>query len=107
MQLRTASVAEQDIVGASLWLDQQQLGSGDEFQVAMIETAASIACAPLACPTFVAERTPFKSTLRWRAVGRFPYLAIFTVENDEVLIVAVLHNRRDLEAILRQRVGIA
>jgi hypothetical protein len=106
MLLRTASIAEQDIVEAALWLDQQPWGSGADFLVAVRETASAIAQAPLACPTLVLSETPFKSTLRWRSIGRFPYLAIFTFEKHEILIVGVLHNRRDLETILRARVGI-
>jgi plasmid stabilization system protein ParE len=106
MLLRTASIAERDIIDASLWLDQQQFGSGADFQAAMHETAASITQAPLACPTLIFAGTHFRKTLRWRFVGRFPYLAVFSVNGDEILIVAVLHKQRDVESILRARVGI-
>lgn len=105
MSLRTASIAEQDIVAAAMWLDQQRRGHGAAFLDKVSETAASIAQAPLTCPTLVFENTVFKSPLRWRSVGHFPYLAIFTCEHSEILIVGVLHNRRDLETILRARVG--
>jgi plasmid stabilization system protein ParE len=105
MSLRTASIAEQDIVDAATWVDQQQRGKGSTFLNEVRETAAAIVQAPLACPTLLFGQTVFKSPLRWRSVGHFPYVAIFTYEQGEVLIVGVLHNRRDLETILRARVG--
>jgi hypothetical protein len=105
MLLNTASAAEQDIISAALWLDQQQCGTGADFLAAIDETTKAITLAPLACPTLVFENTSFKKTIRWRSIGRFPYLALFTAE-ETILIVGVLHNRRDLESILRARVGI-
>jgi hypothetical protein len=86
MKLRTASIAERDIVDASLWLDQQQFGSGADFQLAVRETAAAIAQAPLACPTLVVGDVRFRSTLRWRSVGRFPYVAILRPSYAHVLV---------------------
>lgn len=106
MMLRTASIAEQDIVQAALWLDEQQWGTGAEFLATIRDLSASISASPFSCPTLDLSGVQFKLKLRWRQVGRFPYLAVFTVENNEVVIVVVAHNRRDLETILRERVGV-
>jgi hypothetical protein len=105
MALRTASVAERDIVESALWLDQQQAGLGSDLLTAVEETLAEIERRPLACPTLSLSGATFKSQLRWLTVGRFPYLAIFTVSGDDILVVAILHAHRDLESILRARIG--
>ena len=106
MLLRTASIADRDIVESALWLDRQQPGLGDDFLASVNATFAEIGRQPLACPTLNLPDVNFKSVLRWHSIGRFPHLAIFTVQADEILVVAVAHGHRDLETILRLRVGI-
>lgn len=49
----------------------------------------------------------FKLELRWAHVGRFGYLAIFHVTADEIVVIAVVNAHRDLESILRGRVGVS
>jgi plasmid stabilization system protein ParE len=106
MLLRTASIADTDVTESALWLERQQAGLGADFLAALRETFAEIRQSPLACPTLDLPGVTFKSSLRWRSVGKFPYLAIFTIQGDEILIIAVLHAHRDLEAMLRSRVGV-
>ncbi len=106
MMVRTAGIAEREIVQAAMSLDQQQWGTGAEFLAAVDDLATSIDAAPLSCPTVDLTGPPLRSVVRWRHVGRFPYLALFTVENEGVVVVAVVHNRRDVETILRQRIGL-
>jgi plasmid stabilization system protein ParE len=105
MSFRTASIAERDIVESALWLDQQRLGAGREFISEFRQTCATIRQAPLICPIVDVGEVPYKCVLRWKPVGRFPYLAIFSFENHQILIVAVLHQNRDIAEILRTRVG--
>jgi hypothetical protein len=107
MDLRTSSIADRDTIEAALWLDQQKLGLGDDFVTAVRETFEQIKQMPLACPTLNFATTNFKYPLRWRVVGRFPHLAIFTVQANEILVVGILHPSRDLEAVLRSRVGVS
>jgi len=105
MSFRTASIAERDIFESALWLDHQRCGAGREFTSELRKTYATIRQAPLICPTVDVGEVPFKCVLRWNSVGRFPYLTVFSFENDEILIVAVLHQNRDIAEILRTRVG--
>jgi toxin ParE1/3/4 len=105
MVLRLASVAERDMVESALWLDEQQVGLGSEFLSAVQDTIAEIVERPLACPVFDTPNVVFKLPLRWMATGRFPYLVIFTVQADEIAVVAILHAHRDLETVLASRVG--
>jgi toxin ParE1/3/4 len=107
VRLRTTSIADADVVDSALWLDREQAGLGSVFVDAVEAVFQSIVTAPLACPTFNLPSVQFKSSLRSKLVGRFPYLVIFTLQGNEVVIVGVLHMHRDLESILRSRVGTA
>jgi plasmid stabilization system protein ParE len=91
---------------SALWLDAQQPGLGDDFLAAVQAAFADISRSPTGCPTLDLPGIPLKSALRWHSIGRFPHLAIFTVQGNDILVVAVLHGHRDLESILRSRVGI-
>lgn len=105
MNLRTASAADQD-VDTAVWFERQQFGMGDDFLTDVEEAFAQVRQAPLACPTLQFEGVVFKVDLRWTHVGRFEYLVIFQVAVDEIVILAVVNAHRDLERILRARVGI-
>lgn len=102
---RTASIAERDMVEAALWLNQQKLGAAADFMAAVRREIDTIIAAPFSCTTLLFEGVAFSSQLRWRAVSKFPYVIVFSVENGEILILGVLHNRRDIETILKSRVG--
>jgi hypothetical protein len=105
VRFRTTSIADSDVAEAALWLEGQQLGLGTTFVDAIDSTFRQIRSAPLACPTFVLANVNFKAALRSRYIEGFSHQAIFTVQSDEVVVVAVLHPHRDVESILRSRVG--
>ena len=105
MMLRVVSVAEKEVAESALWLEQQQVGLGDDFLLAVERAFAEIKQAPLACPSFLVPDFQFKLPLRWRKLGRFPYVAIFNFQDQVITVVGVLHVHRNLEAILRSRVG--
>ena len=106
MNLHTASPADNDVVEAAVWFERQQSGLGDDFLNDVEAAFEQMQQAPLVCPTLQLEGVAFKLELRWTHVGRFGYLAIFHVVGDEIVIVAVVSAHRDLESILRARVGI-
>jgi plasmid stabilization system protein ParE len=105
MTLRTTSLAEADVVDAAVWFERQRLGLGDDFLTDMDAAFAAIQQAPLACPTLHLEGVTFRLDLRWTRAGRFSFLVVFHIAGDEIVIDAVVHGHRDLEAILRTRVG--
>jgi len=72
MDLRTASVADRDIVDCALWLDRQQVGMGDDFVKAVQDSFAEIRRMPLACPTLNLPGLKLRSELRWLSVGNSP-----------------------------------
>jgi hypothetical protein len=105
VKLRTTSIADVDVAEAGLWMDQQQTGLGATFLEAVERTFAQIVGRPLAFPTFVSSKFVFKSPLRSATVDSSAYRVIFSVQADEVVVVAVLHAHRDLDTILSTRVG--
>jgi len=107
VRIRTTSIADADVAQSAIFLEQTQSGLGSTFIDAVDATFANILDAPLACPTLVLPAIEFKFPLRFKQIGRFPYRVIFTVVKDEVVVVSVLHSNRDLESILRARVGIS
>jgi hypothetical protein len=106
MQLRTASIADKDVVDCALWLDRQQIGLGNDFIKAVDKAFNEIRQMPLACPTLGFSGLQLRSELRWLAVERFGHLVVFSVKHEEIVVVAVAHPRQDLETILRVRVGV-
>jgi len=107
MRLWTSSRADSDIVQCATWLEKQQAGLGSEFLSAVDEVLLDITMRPLSCPTLVLENVQFKLPLRWRSIGRFAHIVIFHVGGDEIEVCAVVHPHRDLEALLRERVGVS
>jgi toxin ParE1/3/4 len=72
---------------AIAWYNQQRPGLGDEFADEVDKTIARI----LNDPTSWARIS--RNARRCRT-NRFPYGIIYTVEEDEVLIIAVMHLSR-------------
>ena len=80
-----------ELLEARAWYDEQQPGLGDQFAAAVERTIDGRAETPLAFPQVAGKR-------RRALVRRFPYAVYFRVTDDEIVIVAVLHTRRDSSA---------
>jgi hypothetical protein len=105
MSVRTASIAERDIVQAALWLEQKEIGLGARFLASVDETFNVIEQMPLACPTLTMEGVALKSVARWISLRGFPHLVFFIVDGSDILVIGVLHPHQDLETILSDRLG--
>jgi plasmid stabilization system protein ParE len=80
--------ADDDLVHAKQWYDDQGCGLGDEF-VSRVEEAFE-----------VIRRTPTLygkvfQDLRLALTRRFPYAIVYRIDDDQITIVAVYHTRRD------------
>ncbi|HUQ70794.1 MAG TPA: type II toxin-antitoxin system RelE/ParE family toxin [Planctomycetaceae bacterium] len=87
--------AEQDLNEAADWYNDQQDGLAERF----LEAAR-------AAFTWVCD-APSRSAMLYRGARRlpirgFPYAALYVLENEMVVIVAVLHNRRDPSVWMRR-----
>jgi plasmid stabilization system protein ParE len=80
--------AETELAEAAEWYEARAAGLGTEFLRALDAAIASI------------ERQPkgyaivFKNVRR-ALLRRFPYNVIYSASDDEILIVACIHGRRD------------
>lgn len=80
--------AREEIEQAAAWYDERGSGLSAEFLRALDATVGSIVRNPRQFPT--AHREMRRALLR-----RFPYSLIFTVSDEEVLILSCTHWRQD------------
>lgn len=80
--------AESDIDDATRWYDSRQAGLGMRFLDAVDHVLARIRAAPMQFPSV-------SSDLRRALLHTFPYAVYFRVTDEAVVILAVLHLRRD------------
>lgn len=83
--------AERDLDAAYTWYDQQRFGLGEEFLLAVDAAMARISRWPETPPVVHGE-------IRRALLRRFPYGVFYTVEEQRIVILAILHAARDPEA---------
>lgn len=79
--------AIQDIKEAYDWYQSQQAGLGDEWIEQLEMSFLRIANQPL-------SYTQVNDQLRRMRTSRFPYLIIYEIRHQEILILAVMHTSR-------------
>lgn len=87
MQIRFADIANDELVDACDWYEQQQTGLGLRFKDAVRDAAQRIARTPLLFPVDLED-------VRRYVMNRFPYTLRYVLRGDEVWIVAVSHHHR-------------
>lgn len=80
--------ASRDVEGAFRWYERQRKGRGYDFLLAFEATVESLRRLPEG-HELLASRTR-KALLR-----RFPYLVLYALEEDRIVVTAVFHARRD------------
>lgn len=86
LRLRPEAIEEWE--ASILWYNQRRKGLGEVFTDAIEESINLIQADP--------ESYPFLDhDLRAFRVKRFPFSILFTVDNDEILVVSIFHERRD------------
>lgn len=88
MQLILRPEAEGDINNARKWYESQREGLGDEFLLAVEAQLAAIQRYPMAYRTIFQE-------VRHVLTKRFPYGIFFQVIDDAVIVIAVMHSKRN------------
>ena len=86
--------AKQDIKAARAWYDAQRPGLGTEFLDAVAHAVGRMAAGPLRYP--IVEANAHRLIM-----PRFPYSIYFRLRDDEVRIIAVLHQHRDPDDLRR------
>lgn len=88
MKIRFLSAARLELEAALVYLNEQSEGLGYEFAVEVKRTLERIVRYPDAWPR-LSERT------RRSRTRRFPYGVIYQQRADEILVIAIMHLRRD------------
>lgn len=89
---------ECDIREAALWYDSRSLGLGDAFvEAARISTENAI--------NFPERFATSSSGCRYVRLERFPYVVLFDLIGEEILMLGVLHTARSREKWKQRRNG--
>ena len=94
-RIRLTSAAQADYLQAISWYEAQQTGLGREFEVEL-EALFKRSCQS---PEIFRKETPM---VRKARMPRFKFRIYFTVEGDEIGVLAIYHPSRNPDA-LRQR----
>jgi len=87
-EIRLREEAELDLSEAAIWYQQQQRGLGHEFLDEVFELSQSIKDHPFAYPVVHRE-------VRRALTHRFPFGIFFRVEEEIIVIFAIMHASRD------------
>jgi plasmid stabilization system protein ParE len=87
--------AERELLDAERWYEDRRPGLGNLFRDALDQTLARVSALPLSFPTADADK-------RRALVPRFPYGLYFSLVDDQVVVVGVVHAHRD-PAVWRAR----
>lgn len=88
MEIRFTNVAESELSEAVAHYNNQEDGLGQQFVAEVKDATARILSFPEAWPRLSART-------RRCVIKRFPYSLIYQLREDHVLIVAVMHMRRE------------
>jgi len=80
--------AARDITVARAWLENSSCGSGDRFVTEVQDAIRAILANPRAFPEVEPD-------IRRVLCRRFEYKVFYTIEPDQIVILAVYHARRD------------
>ncbi len=87
--------AEADLKRSQEWYNERRDGLGEEFVFAFDATANAIVRNPLLFRVI-------KKNIRRALTKRFPYAVFFIVESDTIIVLAVLHCRRNPKLFLKR-----
>jgi plasmid stabilization system protein ParE len=80
-------LARRELEEAALWYEEQLPGLGDAFVGELEQVFEQLSELPLSGP-------PFRGRLRHRPLFTFPYRVVYAVRGDDVLVLAIMHQRR-------------
>lgn len=87
-RLKFSDRAVREVGEAYDWYEAQSQGLGSEYEAALELQLRRLEQAPLLYPEIL-------PSIRRTLLPRFPYAAFYTVRNDLVHILAVVHNARN------------
>lgn len=87
LEVRLRPEAEDDLADAASWYQDQRLNLGNEFLDEVMATLANIASDPLMYPEL-------DRNTRRAVIHRFPFSIYYRVENETIVVIAVMHGSR-------------
>ena len=93
MKSRFHEAAETDLAEDVRYYDSAAVGLGDRFLAEVRVAVAFLEAYPMAARVLTGE-------IRGKPLGRFRHTLLYTIEANEVVILAVAHQRQDLETWL-------
>jgi len=90
VNVRYHPLFERDVQEASRWYDDRESGLGDLFVVSVEDSVHNILDDPL-------RYAETSLRVRYQKISKFPYVVLFDVVNDSILILGVLHTARSLD----------
>lgn len=88
LRLRIRPEAERDLEDAAAWYEEQRSGLGREFLEKMLQCMQRVTEQPQLYPLL------YRNTRRALA-HRFPFGVFYRVEEEIIVVVAVMHGSRD------------
>ncbi len=70
------------------WYEQQQLGLGEDFLVCVAEVLERVGSMPESYAVVFQD-------VRRAVVHKFPYLLLYEIKADQIVVLAVFHSKRD------------
>ncbi len=92
MRIRILDDAEDEARVAARWYEEKQSGLGADFLDTLADALATVESHPQAfslMETFTSSREVRRCVLH-----RFPYVVVYEVRAEEVIVLAVAHSRR-------------
>ena len=87
--------ARRDVLAAYRWYENQRRGLGGEFREALEKVIESLREKPKSYPVVLRDA-------RRALLKRFPYMVFYREYDDAIVIVAVMHGKRDPETWQRR-----
>lgn len=94
MTIHVLAQAQREVREAARWYETRRAGLGAQFLDELQAALEDIEPDPARFPVFEIP-LPTSRIIRRRVMGRFHYLVIFEVVEDESRVVAVSHPRRE------------
>lgn len=91
MPLRVSAAAEADVIDATLWYEDQEVGLGLRFAARLDRALESIERSPESFPLVEETNSP---RFRYCLPTPFAYRIGFRIDPDEVVVFGVAHTRR-------------
>ena len=92
LPVRLLDLAKQEAHAAARWYERRQTGLGRRFLHVLHETMLSIEQCATGYPHL--ETVPDDVPIRRAVAKKFPYLVIYELRSEEVLVLAVAHAKR-------------